>query len=427
MSDALILAEGLGKKYVIGHETRPSSETLRDAIARNTHKLFRAAGDMFHGRPVIEGDELEDVWALRDVSFEVNSGDVLGIIGRNGAGKSTLLKILSRITDPTLGSVSIRGRVASLLEVGTGFHSELTGRENIFLNGAILGMSRSEIRRKFDDIVDFAEMSRFLDTPVKRYSSGMYMRLAFAVAAHLDPEILIIDEVLAVGDAVFQRRCLGKMGEVARSGRTVLFVSHNIPAVSNLCTSVMWIDAGRVKEIGISGQVIDSYLKSGAASGDTENALSNRSHDSDAKIVGFRLFDSANRQTDVFCMGESLFVEFDVEVYRRLATLDIALGVTRTNMGLAVVHMMNHDSGFSPENISVGTHTYRVEIPNCTLYPAAYMFSLWLSTDGMSTRLDLVQDVASFSMVQGDITKRTQPLSAHTEAIFYIPAIWTEL
>ena len=197
---------------------------------------------------MVQGDEVEEFWALKDVSFEVKQGEVLGIIGRNGAGKSTLLKILSRITEPTEGRVSLRGRVASLLEVGTGFHPELTGRENIFLNGAILGMTQREIRKKFDEIVAFAEVEKFLDTPVKHYSSGMYVRLAFAVAAHLEPEILVVDEVLAVGDAEFQKKCLGKMDEVSRrEGRTVLFVSHNMGVISNLCSLAIWLDAGQVR------------------------------------------------------------------------------------------------------------------------------------------------------------------------------------
>src|SRR5262249_43592020 len=201
---------------------------------------------MLRGRQLVAGDEVEEFWALKDVSFEVKRGEVVGIIGRNGAGKSTLLKVLSRVTEPSTGRVTIKGRVASLLEVGTGFHQELTGRENIYLNGAILGMTRAEIRRKFDEIVAFAEVEKFLDTPVKRYSSGMYVRLAFAVAAHLDPEILIVDEVLAVGDAEFQRKCLGKMGEVARGGRTVLFVSHNLPAVTNLCNDLITLAHGNI-------------------------------------------------------------------------------------------------------------------------------------------------------------------------------------
>ncbi len=233
MSEIVIRAEGLGKQYLIGHESQQERYTaLRDVLARTAKGFARTARDMMRGRQLIAGDEVEEFWALKDVNFEIKRGDVVGIIGRNGAGKSTLLKILSRITEPSAGRVEIKGRVASLLEVGTGFHPELTGRENIFLNGAILGMSRAEIKRKFDEIVAFAEVEKFLDTPVKRYSSGMYVRLAFAVAAHLEPEILVVDEVLAVGDAEFQKKCLGKMQDVAGHGRTVLFVSHNMGAVS---------------------------------------------------------------------------------------------------------------------------------------------------------------------------------------------------
>lgn len=266
MSDIVIRSQALGKKYIIGHETRRESYTaLRDVIARGAQNLLRKARDMVHGRPIIEGDELEEVWALRGVSFEVRRGEVVGIIGRNGAGKSTLLKILSRITDPSEGRVSIKGRVASLLEVGTGFHPELTGRENIFLNGAILGMARAEIKRKFDEIVAFAEVEKFLDTPVKRFSSGMYVRLAFAVAAHLEPEILIVDEVLAVGDAQFQKKCLGKMDAVAKQeGRTVLFVSHNMAAVKTLCSRVILLDRGTVKLQGNPDTVANRYLSGGA-------------------------------------------------------------------------------------------------------------------------------------------------------------------
>ena len=228
MSDTVIIVENLSKSYLVGHQSVGQGHSrytaLRDVIGNQARNIVRNAVNIARGRQVVLGDHVEEFWALKDVSFEVKRGEVLGIIGRNGAGKSTVLKILSRITEPTEGRVVLRGRVASLLEVGTGFHLELTGRENIYLNGAILGMTRAEIQRKFDEIVAFAEVERFLDTPVKRYSSGMYVRLAFAVAAHLEPEILVIDEVLAVGDAEFQRKCLGKMGEVAGRGRTVLFV-----------------------------------------------------------------------------------------------------------------------------------------------------------------------------------------------------------
>src|SRR6266478_3262403 len=237
MPDVVITVENLSKSYLLGHNTGvwASHHTLRDVIGREARNFTRKASDVVRGRQVVQGDEVEEFWALKNVNFEVKRGEVLGIIGRNGAGKSTLLKILSHITEPTEGRVLLRGRIASLLEVGTGFHPELTGRENIFLNGAILGMREREVRKKFDEIVAFAEVEKFLDTPVKYFSSGMYVRLAFAVAAHLEPEILVVDEVLAVGDAEFQKKCLGKIGEVSREeGRTVLFVSHNLAAVAEL-------------------------------------------------------------------------------------------------------------------------------------------------------------------------------------------------
>ena len=241
--DVVISVENLSKSYLIGHQAR-DQETFREMLGRRLRGFARSSREMAAGRQIIQGDEIEEFWALDDVSFEIKRGEVLGVIGRNGAGKSTLLKVLSRITEPTRGRVTIRGRVASLLEVGTGFHPELTGRENIFLNGAILGMSRAEIKARFDEIVDFAEVDKFIDTPVKRYSSGMYVRLAFAVAAHLEPEILIIDEVLAVGDVVFQKKCLGKMQNVADSGRTVLFVSHNMQTVAGLTERCVLLENG---------------------------------------------------------------------------------------------------------------------------------------------------------------------------------------
>lgn len=256
MSDAIIKVEGLGKKYIISHEQRESYTALRDVITRKAKKLA--------GRQKVHTTK-EEFWALKDVSFEIKQGDAVGIIGRNGAGKSTLLKILSRITEPSTGRIELNGRVASLLEVGTGFHPELTGRENIFLNGAILGMSQAEIRKKFDEIVDFSGVEKFLDTPVKRYSSGMYVRLAFAVAAHLEPEILVVDEVLAVGDAEFQKKCLGKMNEVTKKeGRTVLFVSHNMGAIQNLCSSIVMLKKGEIVEKSYNiKETIDKYIFDG--------------------------------------------------------------------------------------------------------------------------------------------------------------------
>jgi lipopolysaccharide transport system ATP-binding protein len=263
MSGTIITVENLSKIYPVGHESvqRKGYMALRDVIAREVRNFARKAIDVMHGRQIVEGDEIEEFWALKNVSFQVKEGEVLGIIGHNGAGKSTLLKVLSRIIEPSQGRVLLRGRVASLLEVGTGFHPELTGRENIFLNGAILGMSRAEIRKKFDEIVAFADVERFLDTPIKRYSSGMYVRLAFAVAAHLDPDILVVDEVLAVGDAEFQKKCLGKLDEVSRrEGRTVLLVSHNMSAVTTLCPSVIWLHQGSIVDRGESRKVVGRYL-----------------------------------------------------------------------------------------------------------------------------------------------------------------------
>ena len=262
MSNNVITVESLSKRYLVGHRENQQHTTFREMLTRETRNFVRKAIDLAHGREIVQGDLVEEFWALKDVSFEVQKGDVLGIIGRNGAGKSTLLKILSRITEPTRGRVTICGRVASLLEVGTGFHSELTGRENIYLNGAILGMTKKEIRKKFDEIVVFAEVERFLDTPVKRYSSGMYIRLAFAIAAHLEPEILIVDEVLSVGDAAFQRKCMGKMSDVAtEQGRTVLLVSHNMPAVLSVCSKGLLLNAGGVCVLGGASECVRQYMK----------------------------------------------------------------------------------------------------------------------------------------------------------------------
>jgi len=261
MTDTIIEVENLGKRYVLDHQQEREKYTaLRDVIAQGVKSVLKGFGGK-------KTETKEEFWALKDVSFQVKRGEVVGIIGRNGAGKSTLLKILSRITEPTTGRVRLKGRVASLLEVGTGFHPELTGRENIYLNGAVLGMMRQEIDRKFDEIVAFAEVEKFLDTPVKRYSSGMYVRLAFAVAAHLEPEILVVDEVLAVGDAAFQKKCLGKMGDVAsKEGRTVLFVSHQMSMVSSLCVKAILLESGKIKQIADPTNVILNYYSSDTAS-----------------------------------------------------------------------------------------------------------------------------------------------------------------
>jgi lipopolysaccharide transport system ATP-binding protein len=262
----IISVRNLSKKYTIGENIHGrGARTFRDIFDYKTKRLFRRDGK--------RRKEDTTLWALKDVSFDVDQGEVVGIIGRNGAGKSTLLKILSRITEPTEGNVTMRGRVASLLEVGTGFNQELTGRENIFLNGSILGMKKTEIKNKFDEIVSFAEIEKFIDTPVKRYSSGMYVRLAFAVAAHLEPEILVVDEVLAIGDAQFQKKCLGKMADVSRVGRTVLFVSHNMEAITTLCNKGILLEQGRIIESGAANQVISTYMERLGNALDVNNAV----------------------------------------------------------------------------------------------------------------------------------------------------------
>ncbi len=258
MAKHAITIEGISKRYRLGQKQQKAS-TFREAALGTLTAPFRRFKELRDGSDGQRAGE-EAFWALKDINFNVDKGEVIGLIGRNGAGKSTLLKVLSRIVEPTSGMVRMRGRVASLLEVGTGFHPELTGRENIFLNGAILGMKRAEILRNFDAIVEFAEVEKFLDTPVKFYSSGMYVRLAFAVAAHLEPEILIVDEVLAVGDAAFQKKCMGRMGSVAREGRTILFVSHNMGVIETMCSKAYWLEKGQVKRLGAAHEVVQQYL-----------------------------------------------------------------------------------------------------------------------------------------------------------------------
>jgi lipopolysaccharide transport system ATP-binding protein len=290
---SIIKVENLGKKYIIGHDLNAGgayrSRSLRDTFAHTARGLYQRLRHPLS--PNTENTEIEEFWALRNLEFEIEPGDRVGIIGRNGAGKTTLLKVLSRITEPTTGRIEISGRVASLLEVGTGFHPELTGRENIYLNGAILGMTRAEIKKKFDEIVDFSEIEKFLDTPVKRFSSGMYVRLAFAVAAHLESEILIVDEVLAVGDAQFQKKCLGKMEEVGNEGRTILFVSHNMAMISNLCQRGMMLNEGKLE---FYGQVSDAVMKYYQATNQRDAAHEREFGSDTAELLGAELIGLSN-------------------------------------------------------------------------------------------------------------------------------------
>jgi lipopolysaccharide transport system ATP-binding protein len=309
MSDVAIHVESLGKLYRIGEQHR--YKALRDTLTDALYAPFRAAASLLNGRnrhqfTTTISSSTDRFWALKDISFEIKQGEAVGIIGRNGAGKSTLLKILSRVTKPTEGYARIHGRIGSLLEVGTGFHPELTGRENIYLNGAIIGMKKKEIDRKFDEIVAFAEIEKFIDTPVKFYSSGMYVRLAFAVAAHLEPEILLVDEVLAVGDAAFQNKCLGKMGDVAKTGRTVLFVTHNMGSVQDLCERIIWLEKGSIDMDGEPRQTVQSYLDRVLASEEANGILSSLS---ELRIERVLLKNISGDIMNNFRVGEALIVE----------------------------------------------------------------------------------------------------------------------
>jgi len=379
----VIQAEGLGKRYRRGVRVDTG---LRHALERFVRSPWQA----------LRGARPESFWALKDVSLEVREGEVLGLIGRNGAGKTTLLKILSRITRPTEGWAEIRGKVRSLLEVGTGFHPELTGRENAYLSGAILGMSKREIDRKFDEIVAFAEIEKFIDTPVKHYSSGMYMRLAFSVAAHLEPEILLVDEVLAVGDASFQRKCLGKMGDVSRQGRTIVFVSHNMLALKKLCTQAVWLDGGQVVERGEVGQVIDHYLQKNTGMSlesvweDEGRAPGNER----VRLRSVRVIpqcDPGERIT----VHTPLQIEFTYWNYVPDTTLNVSMFLNSLEEICAFVSV----SDFVPRPAGLIRHT--VEIPGDFLNADSYYVNLWIVKD-TSTGILFQENAVAFEVAEGE-------------------------
>jgi lipopolysaccharide transport system ATP-binding protein len=385
MSDPVIRIENLGKKYIIDRQQQQQYSTLRDTIVGGVQNLFKPLVDRQSKLDL--HSKREDFWALKDLSLEIKQGDRVGIIGRNGAGKSTLLKILSRITDPTCGRISIKGKVASLLEVGTGFHPELTGRENIFLNGAVLGMTKLDIARKFDEIVDFADVAQFLDTPVKRYSSGMYVRLAFAVAAHLEPDILIVDEVLAVGDSQFQKKCLGKMQDISQGkGRTVLFVSHSIEAVQRLCSQCILLDRGRVKSYGRTDRVLANYLADNICTArpnewiDLSNV--NRSGNGKAKFSAIRY--SSLDQIVVFQPYSEGPLEFAVDIESDLSQSVGSLAISIWSQTGSI--LVNADSILLEQDIPLnsGHNHLLLKIEKLHLKAGSYQIWLWLdSGDGL--------------------------------------------
>jgi lipopolysaccharide transport system ATP-binding protein len=386
MSPVAVDIENLGKRYTIDHQ-RTSGDGLRHVVEAAIHSPFSWLRTRLQ-----TGLQHVEYWALREITLQIRHGDVVGIIGNNGAGKSTLLKILSRITVPTEGRIRINGRIASLLEVGTGFHQELTGRENIFLNGAILGMARAEIVRKFDEIVDFSGIEEFLDTPVKRYSSGMYVRLAFSIAAHLEPEILIVDEVLAVGDAAFQRKCLGKMGSFAQSGRTVLFVSHNAEAVRTLCKRGVWMKDGRLYKDGDVNEVVDDYLNSMSegysfASSNTGYGLA---------ITGVVLKNEHGEETHQVCPGEDLIVEISFDAQKPLDRPYFILAIQGANGSCFTANMLL--DGHNPQRLE-GAGKLSCRFKSLPLLPQSFSVRMSVNAKNGQDKIMNYQDVAQFSVL----------------------------
>ena len=368
---SIIEVKDLSKSFIINHESREKYTALRDVISTKAKKIFSPQSFIKSN----ESKFKEEFWALKDLSFEIRPGDRVGIIGRNGAGKSTLLKILSRITEPTRGEIKIKGRVASLLEVGTGFHPELTGKENIFLNGAILGMSRSEIKSKYDEIVDFAEVEKFLDTPVKRYSSGMYVRLAFAVAAHLEPEILIVDEVLAVGDAQFQKKCLGKMEQFSKhEGRTVLFVSHNMQAISNLCTTCIYLADGSVVLHDKVDRTIEKYLSQGEllnTQDDITKKIESAKPDVDFKLTDIQLLQENKPVITSIVNGKNLTIKIFYHLLNRVAGFRVFLDLC-DDIGNVLFRSFHDENTNGIMTFEPGSYESEITIPANLLAPITY-------------------------------------------------------
>lgn len=392
MSKPIIQVENLSKKFIIGHQKQESYTALRDVITNGAKNSFQKVGKLLKGKGQQgTGDQtLEEFWALNDISFDIHEGDRVGIIGRNGAGKSTLLKVLSRITEPTKGRVTMRGRVASLLEVGTGFHPELSGRENIFLNGAILGMSRNEIKNRFDEIVAFAEVEKFLDTPVKRYSSGMYVRLAFAVAAHLEPEILIVDEVLAVGDAQFQKKCLGKMEDVSKNqGRTVLFVSHNMGVISQLCRSAIILQQGKMLAFEKVDAAVNNYLSLFNKNSNTYTAEESGKDIFSNYIKKFSTIDQNGLEASDYLFNESILVEFEFVVGKPSSNMLIGISML-DKVQNRVFTVLRKVEEFS--SLGDGKYFGKMKLPSSLIAPNSYSFliALW-NSDGVIH--DLVENI----------------------------------
>lgn len=437
MSTPIISVRNIGKKYHLGFTHW--NDTLRDKIAEGFRRMVQGAKGTAGSEELLKNpktnlvDNSNELWALRDVSFDVQQGEVVGVIGRNGAGKSTLLKILSEITEPTEGEIRIRGRISSLLEVGTGFHPELSGRENIFMNGAILGMTKSEIKTKFDEIVSFAEVEKFIDTPVKRYSSGMYVRLAFAVAAHMEPEILLIDEVLAVGDVEFQNKCLGKMQDVSKGGRTIIFVSHNMGAVERLCDRTIVLRDGKIYFEGNTSDAISVYLrkkerKTNEADVDISDYPDRDSFKDIARFQRITLKNKSGHITNEFKMGEKIVIELEVKFTQEIKSPIFDLVIVNSR-GQYLSLLRSRWEGFEYYNC-YGIVRVKTEIENLMLTPGSYFISPQvIRSIEEGCCLDIVHLPVSFNVLNNDITGYNSYMSwdAHSTFCMHIPAKWVAL
>ncbi len=425
MSKSIIKINNLSKCYRIGKKEKrylTFREAIIDGISapfRNLKQLQRLTKFNNNGDDERSNDI---IWALKDISFNVDEGEVVGIIGKNGAGKSTLLKILSRITEPTGGIIEINGRVSSLLEVGTGFHPELTGRENIFLNGAILGMRKKEIEQKFDEIVNFSEIEKFLDTPVKRYSSGMYVRLAFAVAAHLEPEVLLVDEVLAVGDIAFQKKCLGKMEDVAKGGRTVLFVSHNMGAIRQLVSKCILLDQGKIIFNGEKNECISKYIHYTFPETTAQGMFPDHipGEESPVVIKGIVLRDENGKYKSTFNLGESLTIEILLEAKAKGKRFQAMVQI-QNEFGVFIYHCVSVDAG--KPFFSSGLHSkLKVTFPKLKLYPGKYSVNIGVYRPGLSTiRMDYIESAISFTVDQSAGLDEVRPLGKGDAVVHEVP------
>ncbi|MEN7549774.1 ABC transporter ATP-binding protein [Rapidithrix thailandica] len=425
MTEIVIDIHQLGKSYLIGHHNQVKHNALRDVIVHGVQSFTQKFKYLLNGnQPILSGDEVEEFWALRNLSFSVEKGDKVGIIGRNGAGKSTLLKLLSRITEPTEGEIRVKGRVASLLEVGTGFHPELTGRENIFLNGAILGMTRAEVKRKFDEIVEFSEVEKFLDTPVKRYSSGMYVRLAFAIAAHLEPEILVVDEVLAVGDTKFQKKCLGKMEDVANQGRTVLFVSHNMGTIKTLCNKGVLLQQGQLIYKGDIDSVVQKYLESVQDTSISKPEVHFEPNvQKEAQLVSARIFNQHQEPCLSFDVFDKIFLEFTYDLHIAARNIVVQLQLERNGEML----FYSFDTDVDPDRLErrePGRYQARVELPT-PLKAGLYTLNFDIGVYG-SRNLEMVYDLFSFEIEERSFNSRFKSYAARKDGKIVTHLKWTQ-